>query len=199
MLASMSLSLQSINSEVHSIKEQIRRPTLKKKEVCIECWLISSQFIQNTKYIIIILKYIFCAVWRKGEGEAHWLPGTRTRLGMYMYTVCTCTNSAWAETVVLLLCLCFYIAPSAGAIFGNPNGSARNRITLSCVNQAQVLNIERKNNTPEKLARGLLQLLFSVDELSKGNYTKPVRDDIIQLDSEWLWAIKCKLTYIYYT
>ena len=58
--------------------------------------------------------------------------------------------------------------------------------------QAQVLDAERKSNNAEKLARALLTLLFTHDELSHGNCTKPVRDDITQLDTERLWAIKCK-------
>ena len=52
--------------------------------------------------------------------------------------------------------------------------------------QAQVLDAERKNDSPEKLARALLLLLFSIQELSKGNCTRPMRGDIEQLDSERL-------------
>ena len=42
----------------------------------------------------------------------------------------------------------------------------------------------------EKLAIGLL---FNHEELRRGNCTKPVRDDVQQLDSERLWAIKCMI------
>ena len=72
---------------------------------------------------------------------------------------------------------------AAGAVFGN--------LVLHNFTQAQVLNAERKTSTQEHLAVSLLQLLFTTEELSKGNCTKPVREDILQLDSERLWAIKC--------
>ena len=58
--------------------------------------------------------------------------------------------------------------------------------------QAQVREVERRNDTPEKLAVGLLLLLFSPKELAAGNCTKPIRDDITELDSDKVWAIKCK-------
>ena len=64
---------------------------------------------------------------------------------------------------------------------------------LFTVTRAQVLNVERTcNESPEKLATGLLLLLFTSDDLSSGNCTKPMRKDIHQLDIERLWAIKCK-------
>ena len=79
---------------------------------------------------------------------------------------------------------------NAGAIFGNPKGNSRTRVVLTTVTRSRVLEVERTCNTAEKLARGLLQLLFSPDELSKGNCTKPIRDVIGELDGERLWA-KC--------
>ena len=81
---------------------------------------------------------------------------------------------------------------AAGAVFGNPKGNVRQKVVLHNFTQAQVLNTERKTSTQEQLAVSLLQLLFTTEELSKGNCTKPVREDILQLDSERLWAIKCK-------
>ena len=58
--------------------------------------------------------------------------------------------------------------------------------------QSQVQNVERRfNESPERLALGLLLLLFTTEELSQGNCTKQVRHDIKQLDSERLWTIKC--------
>ena len=58
--------------------------------------------------------------------------------------------------------------------------------------QSQVREIERRSDTVEKLAKGLLHLLFTNDELAHGNCTKPTRPDIQRLDSDRLWAIKCK-------
>lgn len=79
---------------------------------------------------------------------------------------------------------------SAGAIFGDPSGSKRTKVILP-INPARLLDVERRNDTAEKLARALLTLLFTPNELATGNCTKPVRDDINELDSERLWAIKC--------
>ena len=93
-----------------------------------------------------------------------------------------------------------YIA--SGAVLGNPVGPVRQRVVLTCVTQAQVLDAERCSNSHEKLAAALLSLLFSTTELAHGNCTKPVRGDIKQLNSERLWAIRCKKMYIcilYYT
>lgn len=78
-----------------------------------------------------------------------------------------------------------------GAIFGDPSGNKRNKVILP-ISQARLLDVERRNDTAEKLARALLSLLFTPTELAKGNCTKPVREDINELDSERLWAIKCK-------
>ena len=75
---------------------------------------------------------------------------------------------------------------------GNPDGPCREMVILTNVTQAQILDAERMHDTPEKLAIPLLLLLLTATELSHGNYTKPVRGDIKQLDSERLWAIKCK-------
>ena len=80
----------------------------------------------------------------------------------------------------------------AGATFGNPHGNPRNKVVLSLVKPSQLLDVERKNDTAEKLARSLLLLLFTHSELASGNCTRPVREDIKQLNSERLWAIKCK-------
>ena len=95
-----------------------------------------------------------------------------------------------------MLCLCCSIvgplACEGGAVLGDPVGSSHQKVILPQFTQAQILDIERKNDAPEKLAIGLLQLLFTTEELSRGNCTKPVRGDIQQLDSERLWAIRCK-------
>ena len=80
----------------------------------------------------------------------------------------------------------------SGAIFGNPNGSEGiHRVTLSNFTQHEVTKTVRNSDTPEKLASGLLFLLFTNQELASGNSTKPVRPDINQLDSNRFWAIKC--------
>lgn len=65
---------------------------------------------------------------------------------------------------------------------------------IARINQSKVTAAERLTNTPEKLALSLLLLLFSQDELSKWNCSKPMRSDIKQLDAERLWAIKCNYT-----
>lgn len=77
------------------------------------------------------------------------------------------------------------------AVFGDPSGTERNHVVLHSITPTQLLDVERKNDSVEKLARGLLQLLFTSQELATGNCTRPMRADIQQLDSERLWAIKC--------
>ena len=67
-------------------------------------------------------------------------------------------------------------------------GSSRNKVSVT---QSQITDVERKNDSAEKLSKALLLLLFSSVELGRGNCTKPIREDIEQLDSERLWAIKC--------
>ena len=87
---------------------------------------------------------------------------------------------------------CIYVA---GAVFGDIKGEEGVRkVTLDNLTQTQVTEISRRNDSAEKLAAGLLLLLFTKDELGKGNCTKPQRPDIHQLDHNRLWAIKCKLT-----
>jgi hypothetical protein len=81
---------------------------------------------------------------------------------------------------------------ATGAIFGNPEGGPRQKVVLYCVTRSQLLGAERSTNTPEKLSLALLQLLFTNVELASGNCTKPVQEDIKQLDIERLWAIRCK-------
>ena len=91
-------------------------------------------------------------------------------------------------------CYVVLIVLVTGAIFGDPNGQeGLQRVCLPNVTQSQVTEIVRKHDTAEKLAGGLLFLLFSVNELASGNCTKPIREDIAQLDGNRLWAIKCKL------
>ena len=84
-------------------------------------------------------------------------------------------------------CVCY-----TGAVLGNVKGSVRQKVVLPGVPQAKILEAERLTDTPEKLALALLLILFTQEELSQGNCTKPMRADIQQLDSERLWAIKCK-------
>lgn len=91
----------------------------------------------------------------------------------------------------MILCRVHFLA--TGAILGDPNGKeGLQRVILTNLTQAQVTEIDRNHDTAEKLAGGLLLLLFSLDELASGNCTKPIRDDIKQLDGNRLWAIKCK-------
>lgn len=82
---------------------------------------------------------------------------------------------------------------ASGAVFGDPNGTSRQRVILPGVRQAQVLDSERKCDSAEKLALALLLQLFTTEELGRGNCTKPVRKDVYQLDTERLWAIKCRM------
>ena len=83
---------------------------------------------------------------------------------------------------------------SAGMVFGDPNGSSRHKVILQNVSAGKVTELERLNDTPEKLSLALLLLLFSNEEISTGNCSKPMRQDISQLDPERLWAIKCSYT-----
>ena len=61
-------------------------------------------------------------------------------------------------------------------------------INLHQFTQSQVLDCDRRANTPEKLSIALLLLLFTTDELAHGNCSKPTRD-ITQLDTKRVWAI----------
>ena len=83
-----------------------------------------------------------------------------------------------------LLCkvhTCFNYTAS-GALLGDPNGSDRHKVFLTNnIKQGQILNAERKSTSQEQLAISLLLLLFSI---ITGNCTKPVREDILQLDTE---------------
>ena len=69
---------------------------------------------------------------------------------------------------------------------------APDKVILGSIIQGQITSIEHTTSSAEKLARGLLLLLFNQDELAKENCTKPVRADTQQLDHERLWAIRCK-------
>ena len=81
--------------------------------------------------------------------------------------------------------MCF--TPASGAIFGDPHGTkGKDKVCLPSFTQGQVQEVERKNDTPEKLAVGLLMLLFTPDELASGNCSKPIRNDITQLDTNRL-------------
>ena len=84
----------------------------------------------------------------------------------------------------ILIVVCY-----TGAVLRNVKDSVRQKVVLLGVPQAKILEAERLTDTPEKLA---LALLLTQEELSQGNCTKPMRSDIQQLDSERLWAIKCK-------
>ena len=81
-----------------------------------------------------------------------------------------------------------------GTVFGNPNRKLRDRsVILRNVSHDQLLDVERRCSMPEKLALGLIQLLFTPEELKSGNCTKSIRSDIEQLDTKRLWAIKYKV------
>ena len=83
---------------------------------------------------------------------------------------------------------------SDGTVFGNPNRKLQEQsVLIRNVSHEQLLDVEWRCSTPEKLALGLLQLLFTPEELKSGNCTKPIHSDIEQLDTERLWAIKCKV------
>ena len=83
------------------------------------------------------------------------------------------------------LCALFEVFCLSDAVFGDTAGGPRQKVVLTEFSQIQVQTVERRyNESPEKLAVGLLLLLFSSDELRQGNCTKPVRKDIKQLDSE---------------
>ena len=69
-----------------------------------------------------------------------------------------------------------FIGPTSDAIFGDPRGT--NKVSLGSIKQAQIKSVELTTCSVEKLARGLLLLLFSDQELATGNCTKPVRSDI---------------------
>ena len=51
------------------------------------------------------------------------------------------------------------------AVFGDPSGVEISRVIIHSFTQAQILDAERKTDSPDKLARALLQLLFSGQEL----------------------------------
>ena len=81
-----------------------------------------------------------------------------------------------------------------GTVFGNPNRKLQDQsVIIRNVSHDQLLEVERRCSMPEKLALGLLQLLFTPEELKSGNCTKSIRSDIEQLDTKRLRAIKYKV------
>ena len=86
----------------------------------------------------------------------------------------------------MLLSVCIH----TGVLLGNPQG--KTNIWIPNIKMEQLLNVERCSSTAEKLAVGLLLLLYTREELRSGNCSKPIRSDIQQLDPERLWGIKCK-------
>ena len=86
---------------------------------------------------------------------------------------------------------------SDGALFGDPDGQEHiTKVYLKTASRFQLLDAGwRCGKSLEKLAVGLLKLVFSNQELMTGNCTKPSREDTSQLDSGQLWAIKCMVIY----
>ena len=77
-----------------------------------------------------------------------------------------------------MFCVCTVHLPGTvfhllDAILGDPLGGPRQKVELREFQQSDIKAVKRRNNeSPEKLALGLLLLLFSTEELSQGNCTK---------------------------
>ena len=84
-----------------------------------------------------------------------------------------------------------YFPPYIGGLwFGDPNKDSQRVFIPNCgISREQVLDVERRAGTPEKFAIGLLLLLFTPAELQWGNCTKPLRDDIQELDSAKVFGL----------
>lgn len=73
-------------------------------------------------------------------------------------------------------------------IFGDPRSS--HSVSLECISPEMLLAAENSSHTPESLATQLLLALFTEQELSHGNCTKPHRSEINLLDQTKIKAIK---------
>lgn len=81
-----------------------------------------------------------------------------------------------------------------GVLFGDPSCAAPGgNIFIENVSPKAVMHAENVSTTPSKLAVHLLQALFTHEELSHGNCTKPMREDIVILDQKKIQAIRGKL------
>lgn len=72
---------------------------------------------------------------------------------------------------------------------GDPRDTAR-RVDVPGTTQEKISAAENASASPEALAVQLLVALFSEEELSKGNCTKPRKSGVILLDQVRLKAIR---------
>ena len=78
------------------------------------------------------------------------------------------------------------LSASTGVLLGSPDSP----ILIQNLKRESVLHAEVTANSPQKLALNLLEVLFTHEELSTGNCTKPMRADIKILDSTKLQGIR---------
>ena len=118
-------------------------------------------------------------------------------IGMTIHYIHSASPMLLLPCVECCMCIshvykCIFLSDCA--VLGDPCGQLNiSKVHLTNFTQRQVMECEQRANSPEKLCLELLMLLFTNEELAHGNCTRPVRDDIIQMDSEHLWAIKCKI------
>ena len=81
-----------------------------------------------------------------------------------------CTKTHRTVSAIYNVSIFLIIHVASRAVFEKLDGSSRHKV--SSVTQSQVVDIERKNDTAQKLAIRLILLLFIHEELSRGNCTK---------------------------
>lgn len=87
----------------------------------------------------------------------------------------------------------------AGVLLGNPQSVIPSeKVLIESIDPQAIIHAENISTTPGKLAVNLLQALFTHEEISTGNCTKPVRPDIIMLDPKKIQGIRGK-TFIIFT
>ena len=71
------------------------------------------------------------------------------------------------------------VVPFIGAILGNPmQRSPGSFVVLDDISNDAILHAEAISTSAQKLAINLLSVLFTQEEISTGNCTKPNREDI---------------------
>lgn len=93
----------------------------------------------------------------------------------------------WGVRVVVLRVTFMVWSYLAGAILGNPSGAF---VFIEGAQPNAIIQAENTTSTPGKLAVSLLTALFDHGEISRGNCTTPVREDIALLDQRKIKAIR---------
>ncbi len=89
---------------------------------------------------------------------------------------------------VMIIALDNVVVVPTGVLLGDP----ANPILIENVARENVVHAENISDSPQKLAINLLKVLFTHQEISHGNCTKPNRDDITILNPTKIQAIRGK-------